>query len=76
MKNALSNFALSLVGIAMVVAMWGFVSTFSKDLPSPIKTWTESKIYNTSPWENGERWIRAFYAWHPTASTGWPRDSC
>ena len=51
MKNALSNFALSLVGIAMVVALWGFVSTFSKDLPSPIKTWTESKIYITSPWE-------------------------
>src|SRR4051812_22576034 len=52
MKKAVQNFALSLVGVAMVVALWTAVSTtVSKDLPSPVKTWQDSKLYVTSPWE-------------------------
>src|SRR5207302_1469801 len=52
MKKAIQNFALSLVGVAMVVALWTAVSaTVSKDLPSPVKTWQDSKLYVTSPWE-------------------------
>ena len=52
MKEKLKNFLLSLVGVALVVGLWAIVSaTVSKDLPSPAKTWSESKVYITSPWE-------------------------
>jgi nitrate/nitrite transport system permease protein len=52
MKKLLSNFALSLVGVALVVALWSFLSaTVSKDLPSPLKTWQESRLYVMQPWE-------------------------
>jgi nitrate/nitrite transport system permease protein len=51
MKNALKNTGLSLVGIALVVVLWAVVSgTVSKDLPSPVKTWNESRLYITEPW--------------------------
>jgi nitrate/nitrite transport system permease protein len=49
--KTIQNFLLSLVGIALMVALWGSVSTVATDLPSPIKTWEESKLYITSPWE-------------------------
>src|SRR5438309_4368644 len=52
MHKKLSNFGLSLIGVTMVLLLWAVVSnTVSKDLPSPWKTWTESKLYITSPWE-------------------------
>jgi nitrate/nitrite transport system permease protein len=52
MKKLLNNFALSLVGVAAMVAFWAFLSgAVSKDLPSPLKTWQESKLYLTHPWE-------------------------
>jgi nitrate/nitrite transport system permease protein len=52
MKKALQNLALSLVGVSLVVALWAAVSgTVAKDLPSPVKTWQESRLYVTSPWE-------------------------
>ncbi len=50
--NLLKNFALSLVGATLVVGLWALVSTtISKDLPSPIKTWTESKVYILQPFD-------------------------
>ena len=50
MKKNFSNFCLSLAGMAMVVGLWAAVSaTTSKDLPSPVKTWRESKLYITEP---------------------------
>jgi nitrate/nitrite transport system permease protein len=49
--NMLKNFALSLVGITLVVGLWALISTsFAKDLPSPVKTWMDSKLYVTQPW--------------------------
>ena len=46
MINSLRNFALSLVGITLVIGLWAVVSaSFSADLPSPMKTWEESKLY-------------------------------
>ena len=52
MNKKLGNFALSLVGISLVVLLWAIISsTVSKDLPSPWKTWEESKVYILSPWE-------------------------
>lgn len=50
MKKHIGNFGLSLVGIALVLGLWGLISaTVSQDLPSPIKTWQESKVYITDP---------------------------
>ncbi len=52
MKNALNNFALSMVGLVVVGGLWTFLSlNVAPDLPSPLKTWQESKLYILSPWE-------------------------
>ena len=52
MKNALTNFALSMVGLVVVGGLWTFLSlNVAPDLPSPLKTWQESKLYILSPWE-------------------------
>jgi nitrate/nitrite transport system permease protein len=52
MMNFFKNFALSLVGIGLVVLLWTLVSaTVAPDLPSPVKTWQESKTYVMQPWE-------------------------
>lgn len=52
MINSLRTFALSLVGISLVIGLWALVSAFfSTDLPSPIKTWEESKLYVLQPLE-------------------------
>ena len=52
MKKLLNSFALSLVGICIVGGLWALLSaTVSPDLPSPWKTWQESKVYILNPWE-------------------------
>src|SRR6185312_13259157 len=52
MKKNLSSIGLALIGMSLMLAIWALVSaTVSKDLPSPVKTWQESKVYITSPWE-------------------------
>jgi nitrate/nitrite transport system permease protein len=45
------NFMLPLVGIALAVVVWGSLSAMVTDLPSPLKTWEESKIYILKPFE-------------------------
>ena len=52
MKKLIGDFVLSLVGLALVVCLWAFLSgAVAKDLPSPLKTWQDSKLYVTQPWE-------------------------
>src|SRR5438094_598423 len=52
MKNILVSVALSMVGIVLVVGLWAAVSgTVAKDLPSPAKTWRDSKLYIVAPWD-------------------------
>src|SRR5712692_6056398 len=52
MKKFFGDIALSFVGIALMVGLWGFVSgNLSKDLPSPIKTWQDSKLYVEQPFD-------------------------
>ncbi len=52
MKKTIENFFLSLVGVALVLGLWAFISsTVSKDLPSPSKTWQDSKPYIVAPFE-------------------------
>jgi len=47
----LINLLLPCVGILLAVIAWWGVSTMVKDLPSPVKTWEESKIYILKPLE-------------------------
>jgi nitrate/nitrite transport system permease protein len=49
MKDRLAQIALPIVGILAVVALWGFMSTTVTDLPSPLKTWQDSKLYVMEP---------------------------
>ena len=48
MKRLLSML-LPLVGIALALLGWWGTSTFVPDLPSPLRTWEESKIYILEP---------------------------
>jgi nitrate/nitrite transport system permease protein len=48
--EAFKTFLLSLVGVGLIVVLWAAVSaTVSPDLPSPVKTWQESKSYILEP---------------------------
>jgi len=47
----IANSLLPLVGIALALAVWGGLSMIVADLPSPLKTWEESKIYILKPLE-------------------------
>ena len=52
MKKMLTNLILSMVGVVCVLGLWAAASaTVAPDLPSPVKTWQESKIYVLDPWE-------------------------
>ncbi|MDP9053555.1 MAG: nitrate ABC transporter permease [Acidobacteriota bacterium] len=52
MKTLVKNFLLSLVGVALLVCLWALLSgTVAKDLPSPVKTWQDSKMYVLQPWD-------------------------
>lgn len=44
------HFLLPLIGLAFAGAAWWFASTLVTDLPSPVKTWNESKQYLLEPW--------------------------
>jgi nitrate/nitrite transport system permease protein len=50
MKRA-ANLLLPFVGVALALIVWGGASTLVPDLPSPLKTWEESKIYILKPLE-------------------------
>ncbi len=51
-KLGLSSVLLPLVGIVFVIGLWGLSSaTWSKNLPSPAKTWEQSKVYVTQPFD-------------------------
>jgi nitrate/nitrite transport system permease protein len=49
MKDRLAQVALPMIGILAVVALWAFMSTKVPDLPSPLKTWQDSKVYIMQP---------------------------
>jgi nitrate/nitrite transport system permease protein len=45
------NLLLPMVGVVLALLVWGAASTLVPDLPSPLKTWEESKIYILKPLE-------------------------
>ena len=46
----ITNLLLPLVGIALAFGIWSIASMQVTDLPSPLKTWEESKVYIMEPW--------------------------
>jgi nitrate/nitrite transport system permease protein len=50
MKRAL-NVVLPAIGVFLALFVWWAVSTVVKDLPSPLRTWEESKVYILKPLE-------------------------
>src|SRR5215475_871086 len=48
-KSAISRITLPCLGIAAVLVLWTLVSQMAPDLPSPARTWTESKRYVLEP---------------------------
>jgi nitrate/nitrite transport system permease protein len=50
MKKRLEAILLPMVGVALMLGLWAGASTFAPDLPSPVKTWEESKVYILDPW--------------------------
>jgi nitrate/nitrite transport system permease protein len=48
--KTVSNLLLPLVGIALAGLAWWGASVYVPDLPSPLKTWEESKVYIMEPW--------------------------
>ena len=52
MRRIIQNLGLPLVGVALVAGLWALLSsTIAPDLPSPFKTWQDSKLYVLAPWE-------------------------
>ncbi len=52
MKKSIVSVLLSFVGIALVLGLWSAISAqIAPDLPSPFKTWEESRLYVLQPWE-------------------------
>src|SRR5712671_3412712 len=49
MQNRLARIFLPLIGIFFVLGVWAVLSTTVPDLPSPLKTWQDSKLYVLQP---------------------------
>ena len=51
MGERIVRFLLPVVGVVFLLMVWAVLSANVQDLPSPMKTWQESKIYILSPLE-------------------------
>src|SRR5436190_22967305 len=51
MRTRLTGLALPLVGAVFLLVVWTILAGNVQDLPSPLKTWQESKIYILQPFD-------------------------
>jgi nitrate/nitrite transport system permease protein len=51
MRSKVAAILLPVVGLLVLGAIWTFVATQVQDLPSPMKTWQESKLYILQPFD-------------------------
>src|SRR5438093_9399926 len=51
MKSKIAGIFLPLVGVLVLGLIWTILAANVQDLPSPWKTWRESKIYILQPFE-------------------------
>src|SRR5215510_11604903 len=49
MNERVIRFLLPIVGVAFLLIVWTALSVKVQDLPSPVKTWEESKVYILQP---------------------------
>jgi nitrate/nitrite transport system permease protein len=49
MRERLIHFFLPIAGIVLLLLVWALLSARVQDLPSPLKTWEDSKIYILQP---------------------------
>src|SRR5687767_7232060 len=51
MGERIIRFLLPVVGVVFILIVWTVLSANVQDLPSPMKTWEESKVYILQPLE-------------------------
>jgi len=51
MADRVVRFVLPVVGVGFLLMVWAVLSAIVQDLPSPLKTWEESKVYILEPLE-------------------------
>src|SRR5882672_11834814 len=51
MRSRITGVLLPIIGLAVLGVIWTIASFNIQDLPSPLKTWQESKIYILQPLE-------------------------
>src|SRR5262245_47143376 len=51
MRTRIANMLFPLVGVLCLLAVWALLSVKVTDLPSPLRTWEESKLYILQPFE-------------------------
>ena len=52
MKKSIVSILLSFVSIFLVLGLWAAISAnVAPDLPSPLRTWEESRLYIMEPWQ-------------------------
>lgn len=51
MNERIVRFLLPVVGVGFLLLIWTVLSANVQDLPSPLKTWEESKVYVLEPFE-------------------------
>ena len=49
MKERMAKIFLPIIGVALLLGVWTVLSMKVQDLPSPLKTWQESKLYILQP---------------------------
>ena len=71
LSSILASIALPLGGIAVLLGLWATLSaTVAPDLPSPVKTWQESKLYIVEPFANRGELDRGILAFTSGANAG------
>ena len=51
MSNRVASLLFPMIGIAFFALLWSLLAANVPDLPGPIKTWEESKLYILQPLE-------------------------
>ena len=74
MKSRLASYLLPMLGFGALLALWAFSSaTWSKNLPSPAKTWEVSKDYVLEPLAKRGELDQGSCALPGTPWCWWPR---
>ena len=80
MSERIVRFLLPVVGVGFLLIVWAVLSANVQDLPSPLKTWQESKIYILEPLEktgrDGSGYRAARFVQPVSCGEGFPARDC